>query len=167
MFKNEEEYNKAIDLLEEIGDREDFETTPKLIEQFNSLSALIEAYESDNANLNIGNPIEIIKLKMSYLGLKQKDLIGHVGSSGVVSEVLNKKRALSKAMIRNLSDFLHLDQDLLNVEYDLVESPKKSISKVRAKVNSTFARFPYLGSADVTAFKSHVSQRGALFSVGC
>src|SRR5690606_6026747 len=95
MFKNEEEYNMAVDMLEKIGDRDDFEGNKELIQQFQLLSDLIETYENENADINIGNPIEIIKLKMSYMGVKQKDLIPYIGSSGIVSEVLNKKRGLS------------------------------------------------------------------------
>ena len=64
--------------------------------------------------------MEIIKLKMEYMGLKQKDLQPYIGSSGIVSELLSKKRGLSKSMIRKLSEFLHLDQNLLNTPYDLV-----------------------------------------------
>ena len=127
MFRNEEEYNKAVALLEELGDREGFEENEKLVKQFALLSDLIEAYENKHANLAAGNPIEIIKLKMEYMGLKQKDLQPYIGSSGIVSEVLSKKRGLSKSMIRKLSEFLHLDQNLLNTPYDLIEVPTKRV----------------------------------------
>lgn len=127
MFRNEEEYNKAVALLEELGDREGFEENEKLVKQFELLSDLIEAYENKHANIAVGNPIEIIKLKMEYMGLKQKDLQPYIGSSGIVSEVLSKKRGLSKSMIRKLSEFLHLDQNLLNTPYDLIEVPTKRV----------------------------------------
>lgn len=168
MFKNEDEYNKAIDLLEQIGDREDFQENKELIEQFELLSSLIEAYENENANLGVGNPIDIIKLKMNYLGLKQKDLQPYIGSSGIVSEVLNRKRGLSKKMIRGLSEFLHLDQDLLNTPYDLVETTKKSL--LRDSINlimPTIERFKYIDASDTTLFKARVAQRGALLGIGC
>lgn len=134
MFRNEEEYNKAVDLLEELGDREGFEENEELVKQFELLSNLIEAYENKNANIDVGHPIEIIKLKMKYMGLKQKDLQPYIGSSGIVSEVLNKKRGLSKSMIRKLSEFLHLDQNLLNKPYDLIEISTKGTKQSEVKV---------------------------------
>ncbi|WP_325636771.1 hypothetical protein [Parapedobacter sp.] len=137
MFRNEEEYNKAVALLEELGDREGFEENEELVKQFELLSGLIEAYENQHTNIDVGNPIEIIKLKMEYMGLKQKDLQPYIGSSGIVSEVLNRKRGLSKSMIRKLSDFLHLDQNLLNTPYDLNEVSAKSAKPSKAKESRT------------------------------
>src|SRR3546814_18968089 len=69
------------------------------------------------------------------MGLKQKDLQPYIGSSGIVSEVLNKKRGMSKSMIRKLSEFLHLDQNLLNTPYNLIEVPTKSTKPSKGSVN--------------------------------
>lgn len=110
----EHQYNEAVAFLEELGDREDFQENEDLIKHFDLVSALVESYEKDHFELNPGHPIEIIKLKMALLGIQQKDLIPLIGSSGVVSEVLNKKRALSKNMIRQLSQLLKIDQNILN-----------------------------------------------------
>ena len=165
MFRNEEEYNKAVALLEELGDREGFEDNEDLVKQFELLSDLIEDYEDSNANIKIGNPIEIIKLKMEYMGLKQKDLQPYIGSSGVVSEVLNKKRGMSKSMIRKLSEFLHLDQNLLNTPYDLIEVPTKNVKPITVK--TTTPVFKFVNTSETIAFKNYVSQRGALFAIGC
>lgn len=167
MFKNEEEYNLAVAKLEEIGDRADFGEREDLIKQFEQLSDWIEAYENDVTDINVGNPIEIIKLKMSYMGLKQKDLQPYIGSSGIVSEVMNKKRALSKNMIRELSDFMHLDQDLLNVKYDLVVSSPKENKQSSLAVFTGSGLFEYINAAQTAFFKERVSEKGALFAIGC
>lgn len=166
MFKNEEEYNLAVAKLEEIGDRADFGENEDLIKQFEQLSDWIEAYENDVTDINVGHPIEIIKLKMSYMGLKQKDLQPYIGSSGIVSEVMNKKRALSKSMIRELSDFLHLDQDLLNVKYDLVAYSSKE-KKTSSLVVISNSLFKFINSSQTDSFKERVSERGTLFAIGC
>ena len=121
IIKSEQEYEKAISLLEEIGDNPNFENDEKLLSDFESLEKLIGDYEKINYPINKGNPIEIIKLKMTYMGLVQKDLIDVIGSKGVVSEVMNKKRGLSKNMIRNLSKFLNINQEILNTKYELNE----------------------------------------------
>lgn len=168
LFKNEEEYNMAVDRLETIGDRDDFQENEKLIQEFNLLSNLIETYEDENAKLNIGGPIEIIKLKMNYMGLKQKDLQPYVGSSGVVSEVLGRKRGLSKNMIRELSAFLHLDQNLLNTPYDLIELPKKAEKRKQGAFPAVLnPLFTFADTAATGVFKRHIQQRGALFAIGC
>ena len=40
---------------------------------------------------------------------KQSDLVGVIGSKGVVSEVVNGKREISKAQAKALGDFLNVD----------------------------------------------------------
>jgi HTH-type transcriptional regulator / antitoxin HigA len=47
---------------------------------------------------------------MEELELKQKDSIGVIGSRGIVSKVMNKKRRLMAKMIRNLSELLKITQ---------------------------------------------------------
>jgi len=59
------------------------------------------------------SPIEVIKFRMDQMGLLPKDLIGVIGSSGRVSEVLNGRRPLSISMVRNLRKFLEIPADLL------------------------------------------------------
>jgi len=56
---------------------------------------------------------------MEELQLKQKDLIGIVGSKGIVSEVLNRMRRLTVKMIRNLSVRLNITPNVLIQDYEL------------------------------------------------
>ena len=119
LIKTEDEYQAALRHIESLADREDFESNPDLIEEFELLSALIEIYDRKHYSLPSADPIEIITLKMKYMGISRKDL-SHIASSGVLSEVFNKKRALSKQMIREFASLLRLDQSLLNVPYKLV-----------------------------------------------
>lgn len=159
LIKSEKEYHEAISQLENIGDNHDFENDENLINEFELLEKLITDYETDNYILDKGDPIEIIKLKMDYMDLKQKDLIGIIGTKGVVSEVLNKKRGLSKAMIRNLSKFLGVNQDILNTEYDL----QKDDSIISEKGVSTslfkFLRPPGIDTMDI---QRRIAKRGTI-----
>ncbi|MBN4049750.1 hypothetical protein JYT36_00825 [Bacteroidales bacterium AH-315-N07] len=91
----------------------------KTLEQYELLGALIELYELKNNPLPQGDPIEIIKLMMEMKGLKQKDMVGKVASKGTLSDVLNKKRWLSKSMIRKFAEILGIPQESLNVPYEL------------------------------------------------
>jgi len=129
IIKTEEEYKLAVNHLEELGDNPDFENSPDLIEKYELLEKLIKDFEEKNYPLEKGDPIEVIKLKMAYMGLKQKDLIQSIGSKGCVSDVLNKKRALSKSMIRSLSELLNISQDILNTKYELNTEKCKEIKK--------------------------------------
>jgi HTH-type transcriptional regulator / antitoxin HigA len=49
---------------------------------------------------------------MEARGLKQADLVGIIGSSGVTSEVVNGKREISKTQAKALGDFFQVDPGL-------------------------------------------------------
>jgi HTH-type transcriptional regulator/antitoxin HigA len=115
LIKSEQEYNNAVAYLEELGDREDFQNNEMLIDEFELISKLINIYDSEHYPIESANPIDTILLKMEYMGLKRKDL-SHIASSGVLSEVFNGKRALSKQMLREFSELLNIDQSLLNAK---------------------------------------------------
>lgn len=50
---------------------------------------------------------------MEQQGLSPKDLEPYIGSSGRVSEVLNRKRRLSLQMVKRLHDGLHIPYECL------------------------------------------------------
>jgi len=134
ILKIEEDYKKAIQYLEELGDRPDFEDNEDLINEFELLADLIEKYENEHFPIKtIDDPIELIKISMEYRDLKRKDLY-HIASKGVLSEVFNKKRRLSKKMIREFSELLLIDQKALNIEYELNIATKKVVFKAMNKV---------------------------------
>jgi len=49
---------------------------------------------------------------MEENGMRQTDLVGIIGSRGVVSEVVNGKRTISKSQAKSLGDFFHVDPSL-------------------------------------------------------
>jgi len=77
------------------------------------LVALIEAYENKHYPVSPADPIDAIKFRMEQQGLTPRDLEPYIGSSGRVSEVLNRKRALSLAMIKRLHDGLRIPYESL------------------------------------------------------
>jgi HTH-type transcriptional regulator/antitoxin HigA len=66
------------------------------------LSTLVEAYEARHFAIPPPDPIDAIHFRLEQLGLSRKALEGVIGSRARVSEVLNRKRPLSIAMIREL-----------------------------------------------------------------
>lgn len=77
------------------------------------LSILIENYEDQHYPMELSDPIEAIKFKMEQQGLAARDLEPFIGSSGRVSEVLNRKRRLSLRMVKNLHDGLKIPYENL------------------------------------------------------
>lgn len=77
------------------------------------LSVLIEEYENKQFPIEAPDPIDAILFRMHEKGLKQADLAPYFGTTSRVSEVLNRKRALTVDMIRALSLGLGLSAETL------------------------------------------------------
>jgi HTH-type transcriptional regulator/antitoxin HigA len=163
-IKTEVEYIKAVKELERIGDEPNFGDNPNDIKKFEALSDLIKKYENKYHLIEVGDPIEIIKLKMEYMGLTRNDLIPYMGSKGIVSEVFNKKRALSKSMIRGLSKYLDIDQSILNVDKDANDTePNKTLNTILISKPKFTLRDDIQKQVD--AFQNSVIRRGCLFAM--
>ena len=77
------------------------------------LATLIDAYEAEHDPIDPPDPIEAIRFRMEQQGLTRDDLERVLGSRVRVSEVLNRKRGLSIAMIRRLHEALGIPADVL------------------------------------------------------
>ncbi len=77
------------------------------------LVTLIEAYENKHYAFGSADPVEAIKFRMEQQGLTPRDLEPYIGTSGRVSEVLNRKRPLSLRMIKQLHDGLKIPYESL------------------------------------------------------
>jgi HTH-type transcriptional regulator/antitoxin HigA len=71
-------------------------------DRFEVLATLVEAYEARHFPIAAPDPIEAIRFRMEQGGLTVKDLVPSLGQPNRVYEVLNGKRGLTIAMIRNL-----------------------------------------------------------------
>jgi len=113
-IRNEKDYQKALDRLEEIFDAK--KGTEKG-DELEILSILIDRYENENFPIGMPDPIEAIKFRMEQMGMNQKDLAEVVGFKSRVSEILNKKRKLTLDMIRKLNTNLHIPTEVLVQDY--------------------------------------------------
>jgi HTH-type transcriptional regulator/antitoxin HigA len=77
------------------------------------LALLIEKYEDEHYPMPPSDPIDAIKFRMDQQGLTPRDLEPFIGTSGRVSEVLNRKRKLSLSMIKRLHDGLRIPYESL------------------------------------------------------
>lgn len=116
IIKSKEEYNQALERLNNIF-HADSESEDG--QEAELLALLIENYEEENYKIEAPDPIVAVRIRMEEMQLRQKDLIGIVGSKGIVSEVLNRKRRLTVKMIRNLSERLKINPNVLIQDYQL------------------------------------------------
>ena len=77
------------------------------------LATLVQAYEARHFPIGAPDPVEAIKFRMEQEGLTPRDLEPYIGRSGRVSEVLNRKRALSLQMVKRLHDGLRIPYESL------------------------------------------------------
>ena len=127
IIRNQAEFDKALIRFDALMTASINNTiTKEEDEVYDLLSLVIEHYENTNFEpITPPEPIVYIKLRMEERGLKQKDLIGVIGSKTTVSEVLNKKSRLTLNMIRILSDMLHIPAGSLIQKYELEGNGKE------------------------------------------
>ena len=78
------------------------------------LVTLVEAYEARHFPIpEPDDPVAVLEYYLESRGLTRTDLIPYLGSKERVSEVLNRKRGISLAMIRRLHNGLGIPTDLL------------------------------------------------------
>ncbi|WP_026952549.1 helix-turn-helix domain-containing protein [Algoriphagus mannitolivorans] len=124
IITTEKEYDMALARLSKI-----FEADPDSPEGMEAelLVTLIDKYEKENFPISLPDPILAIQETMERKGLKDKDLIPAIGSKTTVSLVLNKKRAMTIEMVRNLSSLLNLPVEVLIQPYEL-DGKKEKVS---------------------------------------
>jgi HTH-type transcriptional regulator / antitoxin HigA len=77
------------------------------------LATLVDAYEAAHDPIDPPDPIAAIRFRMEQQGLTRKDLERMLGTRTRVSEILNRKRGLSIAMIRRLHAELGISAEVL------------------------------------------------------
>jgi len=92
------------------------------VDRLDVLTTLVEAYEDRHFRIPLPDPIEAIIYHMESRGLTRSDLEPYIGSRSRVSEILNRKRALTIDMIRKLHGGLGIPAEVLIQPYSLVKS---------------------------------------------
>ncbi len=110
IIKNEAEYQSALAHLESLMEAQPGTPEEEELELF---AVLIENYEKETFPIGLPEPVAAIQFRMEQQGLTRKDLEQYIGSQSKVSEVLNKKRPLSLAMIRALHAGLDIPAEVL------------------------------------------------------
>ena len=111
IITSEDEYNRTIESIEQMMVRGE-ELTPEEISLLELLSILVEIYEDSQLAVESSSPQNILLHLMDARELKQSDLVGVIGSKGIVSEIVNGKRSISKAQAKALGEFFHISPAL-------------------------------------------------------
>jgi HTH-type transcriptional regulator/antitoxin HigA len=115
-IKTKRDYSAVLKEIESLWDARE---GTKDADRLELLIILVQAYEAKHYPIPNPDPIELIKHVMESRELSRKDLEPFIGSRARVTEVLNRQRPLTLAMIRRLADGLKLPADVLIAPYDL------------------------------------------------
>jgi HTH-type transcriptional regulator / antitoxin HigA len=110
VISNEEENQLALSQVEKL-----MAIAHRSVEQdeiLELLIVLIEKFESENYPIDVASPHEVLVHLMEEHNLKQADLVGIIGSSGVTSEVVNGKRGISKNHAKALGKFFKVSVEV-------------------------------------------------------
>ena len=103
------------------------------------LVTLVQAYEARHHPVAPPDPVDAIRFRMEQSGLTPRDLEPYIGSRARVSEVLNRRRALTLPMIRRLADGLQIAAEVLVREAPPATGRKRRM-RVTTKAVTTKAR---------------------------
>ena len=112
IIKTKKEYEQCLDWVDAQFDNKVKSNSPQG-EKLQVALLLIKQYENANYPIPLPHPIDAIKLKMNQLGLKNKDLVGKVGSKGYVSSLLNKKKPLTLELAKIFHKELNIPAEVL------------------------------------------------------
>lgn len=104
-IRTKHDYTNALKRIDELWNAK--AGTPRG-DELEILSTLIEAYENEHHAIEAPDPIEAIKFRLDQMSITREELAKLMGGKNRVSEVLNGKRKLSFAMMKNLHKHLHI-----------------------------------------------------------
>jgi HTH-type transcriptional regulator / antitoxin HigA len=109
VVETEAENERLLAIIEPMMSRE---LTPEEERLFDLLVKLVEDFEERHYPMGESSPTEMLKFLMEQRGLRQRDIVHLFGSSGVASEVINGKRAISKNQAKALAEFFRVSPEL-------------------------------------------------------
>ncbi len=123
-IKNEEDLEKTQAVVDQLIDKGELSEDEE--EYLDLLGILIHEYESKQDLIPDIYGVELLKVLIAELNLKQKDLVPIFKTESIVSDVLNGKRRLTVEHIQKLGEFFRIspavffpenpiDQDFLEV----------------------------------------------------
>jgi HTH-type transcriptional regulator / antitoxin HigA len=116
VIKSKSQYKEYSKILEKLVSA-DFKSK-EMKDEIELLTLLIEKWDEENNTFDDVDPITLLRSLMEEKNLKAKDLVEILGvSKGLVSDIMNYKKGLSKEVIRSLSGYFKVSQEAFNRPY--------------------------------------------------
>ena len=111
VIKNKNQYEAYLKWVDEMFDKNISPKTAKG-KKLEVALLLIKQYEDQHFPIPYPDPLETIKLKMSELGLKNKDLVGKFGSKGYISSLLSGRKPLTLELAKLFHQELNIPAEV-------------------------------------------------------
>ena len=108
----EREYDHAMKLAGQLMEKGEGRLSPEEGKLLELLGILIEDYDDRRYPLGDHDPVAVLTELMAVRSFTAKDLWPVLGSKGAASDVLNRRRAVSKSQAKKLAQFFHVTADL-------------------------------------------------------
>jgi HTH-type transcriptional regulator/antitoxin HigA len=112
IIKCETQYQEYLNWVDELFDKQ-VKPDTKEGEILQVALLLIKQYEDVHYPVPMPDPIEAIKAKMKDAGLRNKDLVGKVGSKGYVSSILSGRKPLTLELAKFFYRELNIPAEVL------------------------------------------------------
>ena len=112
VIKNKKQYKEYLQKVDNLINKRVKKNTPQG-DQLELLLLLIKHYENECFPIDYPDPIDIIKLKMLEKGVRNKDLVGKIGSKGYISSILSKRKPLTLDTAKIFKKELGIPADIL------------------------------------------------------
>lgn len=112
IIKSEEQYQEYLNWVDAMFDKQVGSYTQEG-EMLQVALLLIKQYEDVNYPVPMPDPIEAIKAKMKDAGMRNKDLVGKVGSKGYISSILSGRKPLTLELAKLFHRELNIPAEVL------------------------------------------------------
>ncbi len=113
VIETDAEYRQALSVVEHFVFKK--ERSLEELALYDLALILVKDYESKICPMDdwrMQSPTEMLQYLLESSGKKQSDLVGIIGSSGIVSEVVNGKRSISKSQAKKLGEMFQVSPSL-------------------------------------------------------
>ncbi len=119
-IRTEKDYNWALAEIATYFSNQPKPGTPQA-DRFDVLATLIEGYEEKHWKIDAPDPVDAIRYALEINGDKQSRLATILGSRSRASEIMNRNRPLTLAMIQKISAQLPVPAEVLIQPYHLAK----------------------------------------------
>lgn len=110
VIETEEEHEETLAVVESLSFNPN--KTTEQIALYKLLVLLVEAYEEEHYPITESSPVEVLNHILEASDTKPADLVGLLGSSRAVSEIIDGSRAINKAEAQILANRFNVSPSL-------------------------------------------------------